>query len=261
MFLEADDKRLQYCGRIDFDDPKAPQMVFPCSFVKVKFTGSYIRAVVSNKNSYWENYLGYFIDGKQDKIFLPNEGKVTLTLAENLGKGQHEIMLFKRQDSCHLLNFYGFEVEDGAEITAPDPLPERRIEVYGDSVSAGEVAEAVGYVGQPDPTGHRGQFSNSWYAYTWMTARKLGAQIHDIAQGGIALLDKTGWFAGPDFIGMESCYDRIQYYTDLGPSKQWDFNKYRPQVVIVAIGQNDANPEDYMAKDYNGTQAIHWRKR
>ena len=37
-----------------------------------------------------------------------------------------------------------------------------------------------------------------------MTARMLNAQIHDIAQGGIALLDGQGWFHEPDQIGMES---------------------------------------------------------
>ena len=32
-----------------------------------------------------------------------------------------------------------------------EPLPERKIEVYGDSVSAGEVSEAVDYTGEEDP--------------------------------------------------------------------------------------------------------------
>src|SRR5699024_12424939 len=88
--------------------------------------------------------------------------------------------------------------------------PRRRIEVYGDSVSAGEVSEAVDYVGKPDPE-HNGQYSNSWYSYAWMTAWKLGAEIHDIAQGGIALLDGTGWFNAPDYVGMETAWDKIHY--------------------------------------------------
>ena len=67
-------------------------------------------------------------------------------------------------------------------------MPERKIEVYGDSVYAGEVSEAVEYTGKEDPE-YNGEYSNSWYSYAWMTARKLNAQIHDIAQGGIALKD------------------------------------------------------------------------
>ena len=76
------------------------------------------------------------------------------------------------------------------------------MEVFGDSVSCGEVSEALEYVGKPDPE-HDGEYSNSWYSYAWMTARMLNAQIHDIAQGGIALLDGQGWFHEPDQIGME----------------------------------------------------------
>lgn len=74
------------------------------------------------------------------------------------------------------------ELSRGSVLLPPSEKPNRRIEVYGDSVSAGEVSEAVDYVGKEDPE-HNGEYSNSWYSYIWMTARKLGAQIHDIAQG------------------------------------------------------------------------------
>lgn len=39
---------------------------------------------------------------------------------------------------------------------------DKRIEVYGDSVSAGEVSEAVDFVGKEDPE-HEGGYSNSYY--------------------------------------------------------------------------------------------------
>lgn len=40
---------------------------------------------------------------------------------------------------------------------------------------------------------------------------------------------------------------------------QWDFSQYMPQVVIVAIGQNDSHPEDYMKLDDDGAKAMKWR--
>ena len=39
------------------------------------------------------------------------------------------------------------------------------------------------------------------------------------------------------------------------------FSRYTPQVVVVAIGQNDNHPVDYMAADPEGSAAEHWRKR
>ena len=62
------------------------------------------------------------------------------------------------------------------------------MEVYGDSVSAGEVSEAEFACGQVDPEGHNGRYSNGYLSYSWQTARLLGAELHDIATGGMALL-------------------------------------------------------------------------
>lgn len=260
MFISPENERLQYSGRIDFGNVEAPVFVFPCSYVKMRFTGTYVRAVLENRKSYWSSFLGYFIDGEQKCVKLKDDGKETVMLAEGMEDTEHELMLFKRMDSCHTFKFYGFEIEDGAVLKEVPAKPGRRIEVYGDSVSAGEVSEAVDYVGKPDPE-HDGEFSNSYYSYSWMTARRLRAEIHDIAQGGIALLHGTGWFGAPDLIGMEDVYDKIQYYPAPPVEKKWDFRKYMPHVVIVAIGQNDSNPDDYMATDYEGDKAKHWRSR
>lgn len=259
MKIKPDNKILQYGGRIDFDDPLAPVWVYPCTYAAMKFTGTYVKVILENHRSCWDNYMGYILDGEQGKLLLPESGKVTLTIGEGLEDKEHELLFFKRMDSCHTVTFYGFEVEDKAILHPVAEKPHRRIEVYGDSVSAGEVSEAIEYAGQEDPE-HNGEYSNSWYSYAWMTARKLNAQLHDIAQGGIALLDDTGWFAAPHYKGMETCYDKIQYHPDLGPAKPWDFTKYRPHVVVLAVGQNDNHPQDYMAEDYQGEKAVYWRK-
>ena len=137
-------------------------------------------------------------------------------------------------------------------------MPPRRIEVYGDSVSAGEVSEAVDYVAKSDPE-HNGEYSNSWYSYAWIAARKLDAQLHDIAQGGIALLDNTGWYHEPDYIGMEHVWNKMRYDSSYGQVTEWDFSKYTPDIVIVAIGQNDSHPDDYMKTDYECEKAKNWR--
>ena len=170
--------------------------------------------------------------------------------------------IFKRQDACHELTILGFEIncntDDECELLEASPLPPRRIEVYGDSVSAGEVSEAIDYVAKADPE-HNGEYSNSWYSYAWIAARKLDAQLHDIAQGGVALLDNTGWYHEPDYIGMEHVWNKMRYDSLYGQVTEWDFSKYTPDIVIVAIGQNDSHPDDYMKTDYEGEKAKNWR--
>jgi hypothetical protein len=93
-----------------------------------------------------------------------------------------------------------------------------------------------------------------------MTARMLNAQIHDIAQGGIALMDGQGWFHEPEQVGMESAWNKIRFNKTFGELIEWDFDQYTPQVVVVAIGQNDNHPFDYMEEDYMCEKAVLWRE-
>ena len=252
---------LSYSGRIDFEKKDAPVFVFPCSYVRFVMSGKTGRILIENIHSCWENALGVLVDGAyRGKLILPNEGAAELDFSEYLDGGEHEVTLFKRQDACHYVVFKGIVTEKNAVIKKAAPAPKRRIEVYGDSVSAGEVSEAVAYVGLPDPE-HNGEYSNSYYSYSWTLARKLNAEIHDIAQGGISLLDREGYFAAPDYVGMLSCYDKIEYNPQLGDLKTWAFSLYTPHVVIIAIGQNDAHPVNYMAEDYDGEHAAYWREK
>ena len=260
MRINPDNKKIRYSGRIDWANPKEPIWVYPCTSVEFKFTGKYLKIFLRNKNEYWQNYLGCILDGVQSCYYLDNEkeNEIEIRVPEN-ENGEHHVLFFKRQDSCHEMHILGFEIEDGAKLLELPDAQTRKIEVYGDSVSAGEVTEAVDYTGKTDPE-HQGGYSNSWYSYAWMTARMLNAQIHDIAQGGIALLDGQGWFHEPDQIGMESAWNKIRFNKTFGELTEWDFNQYTPQVVVVAIGQNDNHPFDYMSEDYMCEKAILWRE-
>lgn len=259
MFVSPDNENLQYSGRIDFEDEKAPVFVYAASYVKIIFCGTSVAAELENHRVCYVNELGYILDGEQGRIRLSDKaGRRKYLIADGLADEAHELMLFKRMDACHMVTFYGFVLEEGAAVLAPPSKPVRRMEVFGDSVSCGEVSEALAYVGKEDPV-HNGEYSNSWYSYAWMTARKLNAELHDTSQGGIALLNGTGWFAPPEYKGVESCFDKIQYHPELGVIKQWDFKRYTPHVVIVAIGQNDSHPADYMAEGYGGARAVYWR--
>ncbi len=258
--IAPSDEVLTYSGRIDFEKKDEPVFVFPCSSFCFATDASKGKISVENIHSYGENSLGVLVDGiYKGKVILPDEGSIDIDISAFLDGSMHDITIFKRQDGCHYVIFRGLTVNDGAKVEKVKEIPRRRIEVYGDSVSAGEVSEAVAYAGLQDPE-HMGEYSNSYYSYSWMAARKLNAQIHDIAQGGIALMDGQGYFADPIFVGMLSSYDKIQYNPQLGETKDWDFAQYTPHVVVVAIGQNDANPKNYMAEDYDGEEARIWRE-
>lgn len=282
MFIYPDNEALQYSGRIDFDDKKAPVMIYAGSYVKIGFTGNTCKVRLANKRNWAIDSMGVIIDGVQGKIILTDDSEEheydlvgdlmaievdaedgTLTLdapISVLDDGSHEVTLFKRMDGgAHYVTFLGFEFDDDVVLTQPIALHDRRMEVIGDSVSCGEVSEAVHCLAMSDPENNEGFFSNSWYSYSWQVARRLKAELHITSQGGISLFDKTGWFNGPDDLrGIETCYDKLEYNPPLG-EKPYDCSQWKPQVIVVAIGQNDATPADIMKDDYEGEAAKKWR--
>lgn len=258
--IKPDHEYLQYDGRVDFARYDAPVLVFPYSGVHMNFEGTGIKIRLKNNRQHLDNYLGYIIDNIQKKILLPNTGdEVTLTLGEGLEDKAHELFVFKRMGGCHEVIFTGFELSDRGQILQPARKPRKCMEFYGDSVTAGEVSEAAGSEGKVDPP-NNGELSNSYYSYAAITARMLHARANIIAQGGIALMDGTGYFNGPDYLGMESIYDKVRYNPALSPMTDWDFKKYTPHVVVLALGQNDSNPVNFMKDEPEGEMAAKWKQ-
>lgn len=264
MNYSMDDPNIRYMGRIDKSDPKAPTMYYAGSQMRIRFSGNGISVSFKNHTVWGNVSLGYIIDGREGKLPLDpqnNDKEITLKAAGNLGGGEHTIIVYKRLASNHFITFTGIDVENG-EILPDDTKYDLKIEVYGDSVSAGEVCEAVDFVGLCDPENHGSAYDNSWHSYAMQTARALNAEIHNIAQGGIAVFDGTGYFHAPDFIGMETVYDKVCYFPEGGELTQWDFSEYTPDIVVFALGQNDKHNGKTDSDDVDITDPStreHWK--
>ncbi|KFI65531.1 GDSL-type esterase/lipase family protein [Bifidobacterium cuniculi] len=283
------DPAIHHEGRAATQDG-VPLWVFPYTQARFRFSGTTLAVRVRSHWNYGHTRIGVIIDNTQFSLRLPSpdepvlpanvaegeDGVLTVTVATDLPDVEHEAVVFKRQDGgMHYLEFHGVAVDDGAHVAPPqggaptDPMapgvpplpdPARRIEFYGDSVTCGERNEAVTYTGMADPDIDLSSDSNSWYSYAAITGRMLGAETRLISQGGIPLLDGIGWFNAPDYLGMESMWDKVAYNPPLGDAIDWDFHDFTPQVVVVALGQNDSHPDDFMAQDYEGGQAATWRR-
>ena len=243
-FIPASDPAIRYMGRIDRTLPDAPRIVWAGSMITLRFRGTQLSAVICNHRFYNKMELGLLVDGKEEKVcFDTDRQRFTLPLVSGLEDTEHEVTLFKRQDATHYFDFYGFETDSETELLPPLPRPDRRIECYGDSVSAGAVCEAVENVGALDPENTDGVYDNAYHSYSMITARNLGAEINNIAQGGIAIFDSTGYYHAPNTIGMETAYDKAVYFPEECGYTDWDFSAYIPHVVIFAVGQNDQHAE------------------
>ncbi len=260
MKVSVTANEITYMGRMDFENPNEPKMIFPASTLHFSFVGKSAKITIENYRVFWNNSVGAIIDGVEYKYPINHEGETTITLINDTEDKEHDVLFFKRMDSCHVIGIKDLELSEGSKLLPKKEGFKRRIEVYGDSVSAGEVSEAEDYVGKVDPENHNGEFSNSYYSYPWIFARKVNAELHNIAQGGIPLMRGTGWIA-PEYIGMEDVWDCVHYQTSLGKFTNWDFEKYTPHLVIIAVGQNCANPDNFMEHDFNGEKADIWRAK
>ena len=251
-FIEADNSNYQYSGRIDFENPKTPTIIYAGSMIRIKFRGTSLKIAIKNYHNHYENAIGFIIDNEiKGKAIIEEHNKdIIIDIAEGLDDRLHELTLYKRSDSAHYFDFHGIIIDKDCYTEAQELKSNRRIECFGDSVSAGEVSEAIDYVGKVDPEEHEGIYSNSWYSYSMITARNLEADINNNAQGGIAVMDGTGYFnPSRGYLGLESTYDKLRYNPELGRCNKWDFSRYTPHVVIMALGQNDAHPENCIDED------------
>lgn len=225
--IPANDPHLRYSGRFDFSDPKAPKCAWPASTVTLKFKGRAAEVeMVGKKGVAWQ----VSVDGKPAQV-LTNDGNAqVLSLAMDLPEGEHTIALVKRTEPLvGTASIMGFRLNEGAELLQAE-VPKRRMEVIGDSISAGFGNEAKDQHEKFTP-----ETENASITYGALAARALGAEYVCVAWSG-----KKMW---PDNT-IPELYDRI---LPLDPGSQWDFSKWTPDVVVINLATNDfgpGNPEE-----------------
>lgn len=253
MKVSVKNPLIRYQGRTQFDSEKGMIFAYGTSSAEVKFRGNCAKVTISNRNFYTKNFIGAVLDGVQYKIPIENHDKPQeIIIAEDLSEKEHTLMIFKRMGGAiHYLSILDFDFGEDSEILPLTALKGRKLEIFGDSVSQGEVVEAVYYEGHTDPEENDSGWDNSYFSYPAILARKLNSEVYNNSQGGISLLDGTGYFQCNDkYIGLESTYDK-SLYNPCETLMDWDFSRYTPDIVIFAIGQNDHNPNTAAIRDKN----------
>ncbi len=238
--IPSDSALIRYTGRIDRRADGA-HFYWPGSYAAVRFTGTTLSCELTANVVWGTVCLGLIVDGRLSRVPLTKENngrRMTFALGEWLEPDTvHEVMLFKQLDCSYSYVLHGFST-DGAFLDPP-AREAKKLEFYGDSVTAGACVEAVDYVGRTDPSSNDASYDNAWWAYSWQTARLLNAECHLTAQGGIAVLPHTGYFHYPTQIGMDETWDRLCYFPEAGEYTKWDFSRFVPDAVVFALGQND----------------------
>ena len=234
--ITADNAKFNYSGRVNWQDPQAPAFGFPGTVVEFKFTGTSLKLELSEDKWGSDNYLDVYLDGNPNPKTIElkrGDRPIIYNVAEGLEDKVHQAVLVKRNDYITgEFNFHGIII-DGQLLAANSDSP-RKIEVYGDSISAGAAVEYEA-TGVRDPEGNNNHLSNAYHSYASILARDYDAELTLVAQSGAALMDGFGfWNQGT---GAEVFYDKVK---PLKEAATWDFSNYHPDLVIIALGQNDS---------------------
>lgn len=231
--LSASDSRVEYMGRVSFDNPNMVRFTYPGVSMAVDFVGTSI-AMEAKKGS--GQFMVEVDGGEAFKInFTPSDSMIIL--ADSLDNKLHSVRIMYAVEGYDLRPaVYGFRIM-GEAVQAPK-FPERKIEFIGNSITCGYGCEA---------TTNKEHFSydteNHYYTYANQAARKLGAQHLVVARSGIGIYRNYGDKPeGSDRYTMPQMYEQTLF---MDSTLTWDFSNYTPHVVCVNLGTNDTSLGTY----------------
>lgn len=232
--------------RPDPDLPELPLLAWTHAQVRARFTGT--RLGLRLQALLGTPWFELRIDGRRHRLGLVPGSTRDYLLREPLAEGEHELELTKRTEaSSTQARLHGLLLAPGARLlTPPAPRP-LRIELYGDSISAGACNGDAGADQYDDLSTHDGTRS-----YGALAARALGADYLAMAVSGIGI--SASWADAPR---LPELFDRLLPTPSAPRVSAGEPGQRAPDVLVLNLGQNDQGwtqaqgrhfPFDYRAR-------------
>ncbi len=256
MKFYATDKRCNRQGRI-VEHGDIAYLGYSGSSVEFRFVGrKAVACLWSDPDSYEDNLkarVAVFLNDadEPEKRFVLEQGEREYVLYESPEEKEVTLRLVKYSETAFAgCGIKYFEI-DTERLLAPPPLPERKIEIIGDSITCGYGVEAASELIPFDT-----QTENPMKSYSMLTAKALQAQVNLVSFSGNGIIshyvEETAT-QPQDEILMPLLYD----YTDPASSakvngqeltdahadswEKWDFSNYEPQLILINLGTNDCS--------------------
>lgn len=208
---------------------QGPRFSWPGVSIVARFSGT--QASIQLADAANTNRYEVIVDGTRRSTLVTASGTTTYPLVTGLTNGTHDLVVWRRTEAYYnpteFIGLTGFS--SGGALLAPPPAPDRRIELIGDSISAGYGIEGTGTCAGSQTN------ENNYLAYGSVAARALQADLHTVAWSGIGMYRNYNE-AGPSADAMPARYDRT-IGTDAAST--WDFARFQPHIAVVNLSSND----------------------
>jgi lysophospholipase L1-like esterase len=229
---------VRYIGRFDMSNPANPTAEWSGSAMEARFDGTSVSALLGGASG---NYFAIAVDGVVQSTPLLTTNASSYPLATGLDAGTHDVLVFRRTEAdVGPTQFVGFDFGDAGQLLAPPATPTRRIELIGDSISAGYGDECTNASQNPmNPN------ENEYVAYGPVAARALGADIHVIAWSGKGLfrnIDGSTTDTMPVLWQLTIPTDTCGGCWGTAPAPSTgEPSTWIPDAVVINLGTNDFN--------------------
>lgn len=179
------------------------------------------------------NYFQYELDGIYEKRIRISGDSAQSVVIKAQQEGRHTVWIYKATEAhtgaIRIQNIIAKNIKALQKPAAP------LIEFIGNSITCGAAADASEV---PCGAGVYHDQHNAYYAYGPRVARGLGANFIMSSVSGIGVY--RNWNSdGPT---MPQVYEKADFQNDNG--LRWNFEKYTPQVISIALGTNDFSKGD-----------------
>ena len=222
--IDGADEALRLTGRIDYDDPAGPRFAWPGTSIEARFVGSSVAIRLRGSS----DHFGVTLDGAARPVLVATPDQERYPIADGLPEGPHHLSIYKRTEPLvGETQLLGVELAPGGRMLPLPPRPARRIELVGDSVTAG-----FGVLGDRE-TPFSAETEDFGLSYGSLTARALGAEAIAVAWSGRGICRNYADEPGDPMLAL---YERTL------PSRadsRWDFARWVPHLVVINLGTND----------------------
>ncbi len=172
------------------------------------------------------------VDGQrraENKIEL-TKGEKTYPVVSGLPAGKHTVTVHRRTEATTGATvFKGFAVTGGALVATPSPF-KHRVEFVGDSITCGYGTEC-----KTASEAFSTKTENHWLTFGAGASRALALDAHFVSWSGKGMYANYGNDQSPR---MPELFPRT-YGLEAAPT--WDFDSWKPEVVVINLGTNDWN--------------------